>query len=269
MKNKWKIALLIVAIITIGIAWLLLTPVDLRPIYLGNKIAQKDFLKGKILVKEMQDAYGGKENWLAHKTGSYIQTADWYENKFGVANWDTIPQRFQMTSILGTDNSEFTLLNGANKGQTWGVQNGKSFQIKNGQQDFTPHAKYQHKLIYKNYWFQFPFRFSEAPIIAYAGERTVNGKTYDLLYATWGSESANSEYDQYVLYLDKQTRMVEWLNFTVREKVNFMKVTAQFTDFRLIDGISVPFNQYVSWGKPGKNGFKLHENRYESIQFGR
>lgn len=268
MKKVWKTTLLIVALLMIGILWFLYTPVDLRPTYLGNKIAEKDFAKGKALVKEMQDAYGGKENWLAHKTGTYVQTADWYGDKFGVANWDTIPQKFQMTATLGTDNAEFTLLNGPNKGQIWGVQNWKSFQKKDGQTAFISNEKYQHKLIYKNYWFQFPFRFSEAPIIAYAGERTVNGEAYDLLYATWESEAANRKHDQYVLYLNKQTRMVKWLNFTVREKANFTNITAQFTDFKTINGIAVPFNQYISWGKPGENGRKLHENRYESIQFG-
>ncbi len=268
MKKVWKITLSILVLLIIGSLWFIYTPVDLRPPYLGNKIAEKDFTKGKALVKEIQNAYGGKENWLAHKTGTYLQTADWYEDKLGVANWDTIPQRFQMTAILGTDNAEFTLLNGPNKGQTWGVEDWTSFQKKKGQKIITPHEKYQHKLVYKNYWFQFPFRFSEAPIIAYAGERTVNGETYDLLYATWGSEAANRKYDQYVLYLDKQTKMLEWLNFTVREKANFLNITAQFTDFKTINGITVPFNQYISWGKPGEDGHKLHENRYESIQFG-
>ena len=90
-----------------------------------------------------------------------------------------------------------------------GSSNWKSYQIKNGQKEFTDNEKYQNKLIYKNYWFQFPFRINEAPNIAYAGESRVNGEMYDLLYATWGSEKPNRQFDQFVLYLDKETRMVE------------------------------------------------------------
>jgi len=269
MKKIWKIVLILSTLMALGISWFLFTPVDLRPDYLGDKIAEKDFVKGKILVEEIEEAYGGKENWLAHKTGTYIQTANWYDDKFGVANWDSLPQRFQMTSILGTDDSEFTLLNGVNKGQIWGVKNQKSFQKKSDQIEFISHPRYQQKLIYKNYWFQFPFRFSEAPIIAYAGEAMVNGENYDLLYATWGTEKANCEYDQFILYVDKETRRVEWLNFTVREKANFFKITAEFSNFKTIDGITLPFSQYVTWGKPGKTAWKLHENQYESISFGK
>lgn len=123
-------------------------------------------------------------------------------------------------------------------------------------------------MIYKNYWFQFPFRIGEASIIAYAGEGIVNGNTYDLLYATWGSEQANRQYDQYILYLDQETKLVEWLHFTLREKVNFLHITAQFTDFKTVNGIIAPFTQYVKFGSPVNGGRKMHENRYQWVQFG-
>lgn len=269
MKKVWKIILGIVAILLLGLLWFFMTPIDIRPEYLKDKIAEKDYVKGKALLQEMQTAYGGMDNWLAHKTGSYAQVADWYDDKLGIAGWDELPQQFQMTSTLGTDNSEFTLLNGPNKGQTWGVQDWKAYQKKeNGKKEFIPNEKYQHKLIFKNYWFQFPFRIGEAPIIAYAGESTVNGETYDLLYATWGSETPNRQYDQYVLYLDKETRLVEWLHFTLRDKFNFVHPTAQFTDFKTINGIVAPFSQYITMGTPEERGTKFHENRYQWIQFG-
>lgn len=74
--------------------------------------------------------------------------------------------------------------------------------------------------------------------------------------------------DQYVLYLDKETRFVEWLHFTLRDKFNFIHPTAQFTDFKTINGIVAPFNQYITMGTPEERGTKFHENRYQWIQFG-
>ena len=269
MKKSWKIAISIIGILLIGIAWFVNNPVDIRPAQLKNKISKEDLSSGKALLQEMQNAYGGKEKWLSFQTGSYAQTADWYEDKLNTAAWDTLPQQFQMTSILGTDDSEFTLLNGPNTGQTWGVKDWKSYQKSaDGSKNFVHNEKYHHKLIYKNYWFQFPYRIGEAPIIAYGGERIVEGKKYDLLFATWGSEKANREYDQYVLYLNKQTRMVEWLNFTLREKFKFIHITARFADFKSVNGITVPFSQYIKVGYPNEDGIKMHENRYAWIQFG-
>ncbi|MEM6316305.1 MAG: hypothetical protein AAF960_01470 [Bacteroidota bacterium] len=266
--RKLKIGLVISMALSVMAFVLFQRPIDLRPVTIKNGISSEQFRQGKILLAEMQNAYGGKKAWLAKKTGSYEQIAEWYGNLL-LSGWDTLPQRFQMTSILGTDNSEMTLLNGLNNGQKWGVEDWKSYRMDaQGVKTFQPHEQYQHKLIYKNYWFQFPFRIDEAPIIAYAGESIVDGKTYDLLYATWGSESPNAKYDQYVLYLDKETKHIEWLNFTVREKFKSVKLTARFTDIKEVDGIFCPFSQYLFIGTPENRIRKLHENHYQWIWFG-
>jgi len=223
---------------------------------------------GQVLLGEMQEAYGGKERWLSYEKASFSQIANWYGDRLGISGWDTLPQQFEMTSYLGTDNSQVTLLNGPNSGQTWAVKDWKTYRFYPNRKVNIENVKYQHKLIYKNYWFQFPFRISEAPIIYYGGQRKVNGETYDLLYATWGSEKANRSFDQYLLYLDPETKLIEWLHFTLREKVNFLHLTAQFDDFKEVNGIIVPFTQYVSFGSPGSGGLRMHENRYQWIQFG-
>lgn len=269
MKKKWKIILGILTPLIIGGAWFVNHPVDIRPSYLDKKISAEDFAKGKQLMNEMQTAYGGKENWLAKKTSSFAQVADWYDDKFGLSGWEVMPQELQITSFIGTDDCELTLLNGPEANQTWGIKDYKYYQkATDNNKTFTDDEKYKEKMSFKNYWFQFPFRINEAPIIAYAGESTVKNETYDLVYATWGSETPNRQYDQYILYLDKETRMVEWLHFTVRDKLKFIHSTAEFTDFKNIGGIVSPFNQLITRGSPEEEGAKFHENRYQWIQFG-
>ena len=266
MKKKWKIIIAVLGVFLIGGTWFVNNPIDIKPSYLGNKIADKDFAKGKTLLKEMQAAHGGMDNWLAHKTGSFVQMAGSPDDT--LTNEGDAPKQFQMTSILGTDDSEYVLLNGSDKGQTWGMEDWKSYQIKNGQKEFFHNKTYYEKMTNSNYWFQFPFRISEAPIIAYAGESTVKGTTYDLLYATWGSEAANREYDQYVLYLNQDTKIVEWLNFTYRGKAKFVNATAQFTDFQTVSGIVTPFSHHTTFGAPESEGFKMGTKSYLWIQFG-
>ncbi|MEL6589924.1 MAG: hypothetical protein AAFQ68_07590 [Bacteroidota bacterium] len=267
MKRRTIIILGVIGILLIGGLIVLNTPIDLRPDAIASGISATQYQKGKELLAEMQAAYGGKEAWLAKETGSYEQIAVWYGNSF-IAGWDTLPQRFEMTSSLGTDNSEMSLVNGPNQGQRWGVEAGKSYFVgASGKREFIQNDQYQHKLLYKNYWFQFPFRLDEAPIIAYAGEASLEGKAYDLLYITWETEAPNAQYDQYVLYLDKESRQIEWLNFTVREKFKFAPFTAQFTDIKIVDGILCPFSQYVSIGSPDNRFWKLHENHYQWIRF--
>ena len=57
-------------------------------------------------------------------------------------------------------------------------------------------------------------------------------KSIYLLYATWGNEEANIEYDQFMLYLDKTTNRIEILYFTVRDKMKRISLTAEFKDFK-------------------------------------
>ena len=269
MKKILKIVGIILLLLILGGAWFAFTPVDIRPDYLDGAISVEDKAKGKVLLNQMETAYGGKDKWLAHKTGSFAQIADWYEDKLGLSGWDVMPQELQISSTLGTENCKLKLLNGPNTAKSWENSDYQHFETSaTGDRALAEDDKFMLKMDFKNYWFQFPFRIGEAPIISYAGESTVQGETYDLLYATWGSEKPNRQFDQYILYLDKETRLVEWLHFTIRDKLKAIHSTAQFTDFRTIGGVVAPFNQYITRGAPEDDGPKFHENRYQWVQFG-
>jgi len=47
-----------------------------------------------------------------------------------------------------------------------------------------------------------------------------------------------------------------------------MNITAKFTDFKKVNGITCPFSQYITIGNPEEGGRKMHENRYQWIEFG-
>jgi len=269
MKKILKIVGIVLLLLVIGAVWFAFTPVDIRPDHISVGISDSDYVRGKTLMAEMQSAYGGKDHWLAHKAGSFAQVADWYEDKLGLSGWDVMPQELQITSTLGTENCELKLLNGPNTAKSWDNTDSNHYETSaTGDRAIAEDDKFKLKLDFKNYWFQFPFRIGEAPIVAYAGESTVKGESYDLLYATWGDESANRDYDQYILYLDKETRLVEWLHFTIRDKLKAIHSTAHFTDFRTISGVIAPFNQFITRGAPEDDGPKFHENRYKWVQFG-
>ena len=268
MKNTLQFLLLLFFLSFFGCTCSVVKPLDIRNDFLKKELQQTDYEKGKALILQMENAYGGKENWLAYEKGTFIQRADWYGRK-KISGWDTVPQRFEMTSYFGTDNSELTLLNGKNKGTKWGIQNGNFYSQKTNQEKDLKRNNHQaDKLLFKNYWFQFPFRVGEAAIIASAGKGEIKGKTYDLVYATWGSEKANKEYDQFLLYLNEETHLIEYLHFTVREKFNAISFTARFDNFKAVDNLVFPFVQYVTQGKPQKSGMKMHENHYEAVSLG-
>ncbi|MBL4653424.1 MAG: hypothetical protein JKY53_11285 [Flavobacteriales bacterium] len=243
--------------------------IDIRNHYLKHEVTDQDSKKGRELLIQMQNASGGKENWQAHKRGTFIQKADWY-GKLKMSHWDTLPQLYQLSCELGKNEGDLTYLNGPNSGTVWRVDNGSCYSMpENGEPQLKENKIAQHKIEFKSYWFQFPFRISEAEFVSYAGETTIDGVDYELVYATWGSEKANKQYDQFILYLNKKTHFTEQLHFTVREVSNAISFTARFDGFNTFDGITLPTSQYITKGRPeGKGRIKFHENHYTSITFG-
>lgn len=255
-------------ILTSVVIYSLYYALDIRTASLLDGVEAADYKKGRALIAEMETAYGGKEQWKAYKEGTFIQLADWYGRK-AISHWDTLPQRFVLHCELGTNNSELKLLNGPNTGIRWGIENGESYSIHpNQEKKAEEYNRYSDKLLFKSYWFQFPFRIGEAEFISYAGEAIIEGQAYDLVFATWGSEEANTTYDQFILYLNKETHLIDWLYFTVRDKVPAVPICAKFGNFKYVDKILLAHDQYVMQGKPGAEGIKLHENHYEVIHLG-
>ena len=110
-------------------------------------------------------------------------------------------------------NPRLTALNGPLEGQGWALEDGKHFDLRDGERIAKARPDPHTKVIIKNWWFQFPFRITEATVVAYAGQEEVGGTTYDRVYATWGSAEPNDTWDQYLLYLHPDTKRMEWYYF--------------------------------------------------------
>ncbi len=184
-------------------------PIDIRNSYLKKGITEASIQKGKELLELMENAYGGRSQWEQYQSAEFTQKADWY-GRDEISHWDTLPQLFQLKCELGSNNAVMTILNGNTRGNKyWIKDNVFEQQIGSEQRREVKKNSYHEKMVYKNYWFQFPFRIGEAQILSYGGEEVLNGKTYELLYATWGEEKANAQYDQFLMYLDKSTHLIQ------------------------------------------------------------
>ena len=236
---------------------------DLRNEFLEKGITPESSKKGKELISRLEDACGGFENWQKFSTSQFIQTADWYDNE---TNWTINPQEFEMTCTIGGSDGTLTLLNGPKKGTTWNIKNGMTY-TSNGKPDLENQKMIWHKQDYKSYWFQFPFRMREADIISYAGQRTIKGVNYDIVYVTWHSETPNSKYDQYMLYLNPDTHQLDWLEFTLRDRHPMAGGISQFANYKENNGITLPMSQFLTMGTLDKPMKKLHENHYQSFRF--
>jgi len=177
------------------------------------------------------------------------------------------------------DVNEFTcrveLTSNKKKGDVWGLKkttssvyykkSGEASKgIKPGMMSFNL-ANYQ-------WWIEFPYRLSHLQNVTYAGERERNGQKYDLVLATWGDNlKANKEHDQYLMWFNKTTGMMDLVTFTYRDvpmmSPPFMYGTALFKNFNTVNGINIPFSQKFQINGPGKETKYAHHFVIDKIEF--
>jgi len=126
-------------------------------------------------------------------------------------------QKFEFAPL--TFDGRITYLDGKKKGNIYGLQGFRSYQIPDGNElEFKTDKRRAWGLAAWHYLLESPYRLlNKAQIIRYAGVEEMDGIFYERVFATWGSEEANSEHDQFVLYINPTTKHVDLAHITIRE----------------------------------------------------
>ena len=223
----------------------------------------KDPLAMKILGESM-GAYGGFETWRSIKRTKLTYEDSW----FGVVGsvfkpWPKSPQRINHSFWNGSFDSKLEFIDGAFNGQSWERRDSKSYKNINGTSHEVDYFNIEFFLVTYQYLVELPYRINEIPIIKYYGDTTLMDQSYDLIFGTWKSLEPTEEFDQYILWINKETKLIDYFHYTVRVFGNGIKGTVNYDDFREIDGIVVPFKQTIT-PLPGK-GSVLHQIKIESV----
>jgi hypothetical protein len=173
-------------------------------------------------------------------------------------------QEFEVRFSIAENRIDYLFLNGKRKGQYIGVENGKTYRAINEAREFTDSSKIRLYLEPLTHYFQWPFKLYESPVLLYAGEQDLGNEAYHLLFASSGGVAASPEHDQYVIYINKKTYSVDYIDFTLRSLFESYKGTLHSRDFRTVKGLTVPFFIGVSDEVENKNF--VHEFRFSEIQ---
>jgi hypothetical protein len=157
-----------------------------------------------------------------------------------------------------------------------GIQSWKYYEIENDVANFNvkENERYSFGMAALHYYTELIDRLKNAQFIRFVEEKEFNGAAYNLVYVTWKDLKKNKEVDQYVLYLNKETNMLDYVTHTIRD--NYLKLpgssmfygTMQFSNYNDIDGFKFPFLQTVYLNKPKKNENKyLHQLKISSFEF--
>lgn len=133
--------------------------------------------------------------------------------------------------------------------------------------------KLEFGLVVFHYFLELPYRLYHAPIHRYYGQREWKGQTYDLIFASWGSEAANPTYDQYILWINTTTKLVDYCVYTLRDNSNPLTRhkygSIAYLDYRNIEGFQVPFKMPVLLddGVVKKSSLKKYFHQFSLTDF--
>ncbi|MEM7036812.1 MAG: hypothetical protein AAF570_07530 [Bacteroidota bacterium] len=189
---------------------------DVRtPAYLKAMKASDAEEKGMALMEKMKAAHK-VENLAKYETIELDFRDTWHKLAFAspfpgdVGDFNIIYDPMNYDGRMEFDGPK-------KKGEVWGIYDWKTWLQKEGKE-----AK--HKKIRKvwfwvptyQYFAMFPAKIPDATYVRYAGKKTVKGKEYEVVFASWNTDAPQKKIDQYLIYLDAATYRVGIIEYTVR-----------------------------------------------------
>ena len=240
--NLFQKVFVLSAVFSIGLSGACLA--DIRPDQLKKQgMSAENVKKGREILNRLPAAYGGKAAWMALSNSEVVYTDQWIPVLIRAVYmpWYKDKQLVKQTWKHGTDNSRLIFLEEPNKGETWGLQNWAAYSIAVGkkkiafEKDDPKNLKFW--LPTMQYFFEAPFRLDEATVVAYAGERKVQEQTYDLVFASWGKAGPQNNIDQYIIWVNRKTGLMDYLQYTVREMGFFVTGTMRYRNLKKVNGL--------------------------------
>ncbi|MDH3555167.1 MAG: hypothetical protein OEU80_06590 [Deltaproteobacteria bacterium] len=240
---------------------------DLSTDNLRDQDAQPDLREKAITIFERSlNARGGYDTYKSFNSVRLRGTDLWHSSfvRFFTPVTEQA-QKFEVKFSIAGNDIKYLFSNGKRKGQFIGVEDGKPYKAIEGEKEFTDSSKIRIYLEPLTHYFKWPFNLYESPVLLYAGEREIENETYQLLFASSGGVAASPEHDQYVIYINKKTYHVDYIDFTLRSLFESYKGTLHYRDFRTVQGLVVPF--FIGASDTIENKDFVHEFLFSEIQF--
>ena len=233
--------------------------------------------KGKDILNSIWKQHGYDK--LNQSTVYSFEATDKWKGMLGKMGqiWPEMTIELEAKYLTGSFDGQIKYLDGREKGKVIGLQDWNYYENTDNKTTFLDkdHRKNRRKVFgiaAYQYFSEIVTRLKTAPIVSYAGEKTFKGQSYDLVFCTWETTKAHKEHDQYLAWVNKKNNKIDILQYTLRD--NYLKMPGaqmmggaiEFSNWKSIDGIMIPFTQSAYAMKPRKNPKKyLHKLELSSF----
>ena len=269
--KKWVIGGAVVLLVIVGIGiGRMNTLSDLRTSYLKKRgLTKEGQARGRALLSSAIKKLGGLKQWKSFRQKTLrveMQDLwpDWFSQKV-VMPQEFNGQKMQFTFQPSRENSRLKFVEGRWKGRAWGIQNWVTYRADSrGKLHWKQDNTLKFWLPTYQYFVLMPFYLTEAALQVYAGPKTLGGRKYERVLVTWKKLEAQKTIDQYLLWIDAETKRIVYVQYTVRDMFPNLKSQAWLSDYRKVGGLLLP-HRYTVINKIGKHRDVLHTMLWNKI----
>lgn len=146
-----------------------------------------------------------------------------------------------LSYIPNTFDGRVEIMSGKDKFDVWGIQSWETYQKdENGLMVKKKNKDMGFWIPTYQYFIEFPRRIQEASAIGYVGSKVVDGINCEGVIASWNTLEKQKDTDQYVIWIDADTKRIVKLEYTVRDINHFISGKASFQNYQYFDGFLLP-----------------------------
>ena len=269
-RRGWLKGLLIFAVVALigGTAFNYLYLADLRRDSLSEDTPEAREAGARRL--DTLAAAHGLYAWQGYQVMDVTFEDVWYGDmiKHFMMHWEESPQALRGRFIRGGWTGDLELLSGPDKGKRWGIQSWKAWTAEPGQEPvFEQNDTVEFVVPTTQYFLELPLRMRSATVALDAGQAVWEGKTYDLVFTSWGVPEPMPEADQYLLWIDPETGLLARVDFTVREQGGAAAASARYRHYADVGGVQIAKEIAIFGFMPGGAQIPIHTFVTEKVEW--
>lgn len=241
---------------------------DLRsPEIKTEMAAENSERRARHLLHDMTVAHKN-EQWAKYETYEVDFKETFFKLKFA-APFKKGTGNAKIAYVTDSYDSRLTFVDGKQAGEAWGHVDWASWKMKKGGERKWKHDKQvKFWLPTYQYFIQFPMKILEADFIRYAGSKEVDGKKCEVVFVSWKTDEPQKDIDQYLVYLDAETKRIHALEYTVRGAGGWFHGACMYKEYFEVKGVPIPKTMAVLGPKVDFENQKLfHQMEVKGLRF--
>ncbi len=270
--KKWLYGIILFFVVLIAMmgGFMVFYLADIRPEELKEQTAfETSAISGLDLLHQVQVAHG-MDLWKKKTTTELWGVDDWVDfmGNLLVNPFLNSKQQIRIKLLNDTWDSNIQLVENLEVIETWGIQAWNSYRILPGENPkFESDEDIDFFLPTYQYFMEFPFRIQTAEFIIQLPEKRIDKIDYERIFATWKSMDATDQADQYIIWIDKESKLIHRIEYTVREYGNFTMGSTYFLNYSAVDSIMIPHQLNINAIMPGGLEILMHQIYFDSVKF--